>query len=192
MSQVLVVYGTSYGQTGKVVERIARDLTHRGHRVTVWKGDNLPTHYRLDDFDGFVIAGSVQFGKHQSYLTDFVKQHASRINPRPAVFVSVCGALAGSWARGEIEAQKYVARFCEETGLLPGIARSVAGALPYTRYSFPVRWVMKLISRATGRPTDTSRDWEFTDWDQVDRIAAEFAADLASAAPRAETVPAKE
>jgi menaquinone-dependent protoporphyrinogen IX oxidase len=31
---------------------------------------------------------------------------------------------------------------------------------------------MKLISARTGRPTDTSRDWEFTNWQEIDEFAA--------------------
>jgi menaquinone-dependent protoporphyrinogen IX oxidase len=38
---------------------------------------------------------------------------------------------------------------------------------------------MQLISARTGRPTDTSRDWDFTDWDQVDRLGMELADRLA-------------
>ncbi|MBK6781452.1 MAG: hypothetical protein IPG75_18235 [Gemmatimonadetes bacterium] len=31
-----------------------------------------------------------------------------------------------------------------------------------------------MISRRTGRPTDTSRDWDGTDWAAVDRLAGEI------------------
>jgi menaquinone-dependent protoporphyrinogen oxidase len=51
----------------------------------------------------------------------------------------------------------------------------VAGALPYTRYNFLVRFLMKRIARKAGGPTDTSRDYDFTDWAALDRFAAAFA-----------------
>ena len=38
--------------------------------------------------------------------------------------------------------------------------------------------LLKRISRRAGGPTDTSRDYEMTDWNQVVRFAAEFAASL--------------
>lgn len=184
MNRILIVYGTSYGQTTKVVGRITRHLAQSGHQVTVWKGDELPEHYSLDGFEAILVAGSVLYGKHQPYLTEFVKRHARRLNILPSAFVSVCGAMAGKWERGPEEAQKYVTRFLEQTGWMPLIARSVAGGLPYTQYGWATRWIMRTISRATGRPTDTSRDWEFTDWDAVDRLAAEFEAELPVAAGR--------
>jgi menaquinone-dependent protoporphyrinogen oxidase len=175
MANILMVYGTAYGQTEKIVGRIAGKLTAMGHRVTIWKGDALPGQPSLADFDVFLVAGSVLFGRHQRYLTTFVRQHLSRLNAAPGAFVSVCGALIGHWARGQEEAGKYLEKFFDQTGWRPLLARSFAGGLPYTRYDMFTRWMMKLISRATGRPTDTSRNWDLTDWDAVDRFALEFA-----------------
>jgi menaquinone-dependent protoporphyrinogen oxidase len=181
MSSILVVYGTSYGHTRQVVDRLALGLTTHGHDVTIWKGDALPVPPALGGFDGFLIAGSVLYGKHQRYLRDFARQNAARLNASPSAFVSVCGALAGTWARGQEEARKYVAKFLEQTGWRPRITTSVAGALPYTKYGLVTRWMMRLISKATGRPTDTSRDWELTDWEAVDRFGAELARIFAGA-----------
>jgi menaquinone-dependent protoporphyrinogen oxidase len=46
----------------------------------------------------------------------------------------------------------------------------VAGALVYSKYSFFTKLIMKTISRRAGGPTDTSRDYEFTDWVALDRF----------------------
>lgn len=175
MSRILVVYGSSYGQTRKVVDRLAQGLTVRGHQVTIWKGDVTPAVPALERFDAFLIAGSVRYGKHQRYLTNFARDHSARLNTFPSAFVSVCGAMAGTSVQGQAEARKYVERFLEATGWRPRIRISVAGGLPYTRYGLVTRWVMQLISKRTGAPTDTSRDWEFTDWDSVDRFGEELA-----------------
>ena len=35
--------------------------------------------------------------------------------------------------------------------------------------------MMKRIARKEGAPTDTSRDYELTDWTEVERLAREFA-----------------
>lgn len=174
-SEFLIVYGSGHGQTARIAERLAAALTTRGHRVTVWKGDQLPAEVRLDGFAACVVAGSVRYGRHQRCLREFARRHSARLNEMPSAFLSVCGALIGSWAEGPEESRKYIARFLDETGWRPPLVRAFAGALAYTRYGPFTRWVMKLISRRTGRPTDTSRDWDFTDWDAVDRLAAELA-----------------
>jgi menaquinone-dependent protoporphyrinogen oxidase len=63
-----------------------------------------------------------------------------------------------------------------------------AGALAYTQYRWWLRWVMKQISRSQGRPTNTSRDHDLTDWGAVDRFAARLSDALPSfSASRLET-----
>ena len=174
MAEILAVYGTMYGQTARVVERIARVLAAGGHTVTIWKGDHRPSRRSLDEFDGFLIAGSVRLGRHQKYLEDFVRRNVVRLNATPSAFVSVCGALMGSRPEGTVEARKYVDDFLERTRWHPGATIAFPGSLLYTRYGMLTRWMMKFISRRTGRPTDTSRDYDFTDWAAVDRFAGEL------------------
>jgi menaquinone-dependent protoporphyrinogen oxidase len=183
VANILMIYGTGYGQTEKIVRRLADRLIADGHRVALWRGDTPSVPPGLAAFDAFLVAGSVVFGRHQRYLADFVRQHRSRLGAAPGAFVSVCGALAGNWKRGPAEAAAYLERFLNETGWRPQLARSFAGGLPYTRYGLVTRWMMKLISRTTGRPTDTSRDWDLTDWDAVDSFAREFAAIVRAPAP---------
>jgi menaquinone-dependent protoporphyrinogen oxidase len=46
----------------------------------------------------------------------------------------------------------------------------------YTKYRWPIRWVLKRISRSKGLPTDTSRDWDYTEWREVDDFARSLVA----------------
>jgi menaquinone-dependent protoporphyrinogen oxidase len=62
--------------------------------------------------------------------------------------------------------------FVDETGWRPADVLRVAGALAYSRYNLIVRAVMKHIARKAHAPTDTSRDYEFTDWNAIDRFVA--------------------
>jgi menaquinone-dependent protoporphyrinogen oxidase len=64
-----------------------------------------------------------------------------------------------------------VHEFLRDTGWYPAITETVAGATPYTKYNPVMRWMISRISAKEGRPTDTSRDHEFTDWEQIDRLA---------------------
>jgi len=179
MARILVVYGTSYGQTAKIVTRMAERLTHEGCQVTVWRGDLPSLEPSLGDFDACVVAGSVIYGRYQSYLRRFVREHVARLNQMPSAFVSVCGALAGTWEKGPARAREYMEDFLTATGWRPALTRSFAGGLPYTRYGFITRWLMKAMSKHAGRPTDTTRDWEFTDWAEVDRFTWAVAASVA-------------
>jgi menaquinone-dependent protoporphyrinogen oxidase len=179
MAKVLAVYGTRYGQTRRIVERIGKVLGSYGHDVLALQGDQIPSDFSLEGFDGFLIAASVRYGKHQPYIQDFVRRNVALLSRKPAAFISVCGAIAGQWEPGPAEAKKYLENFVAETGWAPSFSASVAGAVAYTKYGFLTRRIMQLISARTGRPTDTSRDWDFTDWDQVDQLGMELADRLA-------------
>jgi menaquinone-dependent protoporphyrinogen oxidase len=181
MSNVLIVYGSGFGQTAAVVQRLGGILRSAGAVVTVWKGDDPVAEEPIDRFDAVLVAGSVRLGRHQPYLEAFVKRHVGRLNQTPSAFVSVCGALGGDWPEGPAHARQYVDRFLNETGWHPREQASFAGAIRYTRYGLITRWMMQLVSWRTGRPTDASRDWEFTDWEAVDRFGEHLASSFAMA-----------
>ena len=67
-------------------------------------------------------------------------------------------------------------RFVSASGWQPGITRPVPGALLYTRYNPVKRWMMKRIVRKAGGDTDTTRDYEYTDWNELRAFADEFGA----------------
>ena len=64
--------------------------------------------------------------------------------------------------------------FLAETGWKPSITKVVAGALPYTRYNWFIRRVMKRIAAKAGGDTDSTRDYEYTDWQDLRRFTEEF------------------
>lgn len=185
MSSILIVYGSTYGQTERIACRIAELLREADYTVDMHRGDQLPDPLTLGTYAGVVVAASVLKGHHQGYIREFVSRHAHRLNRLPTAFVSVCGA-----ARGDpLTAEAYVDALLRESGWQPTIARSFTGAVAYTKYPWLLRWVMKRISRQKGLPTDTSRDWDLTEWDQVDRfgraLAARFAVGPAAPVMRA-------
>jgi menaquinone-dependent protoporphyrinogen oxidase len=180
VSRILVLYGSTYGQTQRVAARIAEEVEREGHSVDLVWGYQSPDGLKPSQYDGIVIAASVLMGRHQPYIREFVRRNAEQLNAMPSAFVSVCGAASGDPPR----AQSYIDRFLLETGWWrPTVTRSFSGAVAYTRYSPLLRWWLKRISRSQGLPTDTSRDWDFTEWEQVERFARQFAATV-SKAPR--------
>lgn len=190
MHRILIVYGTTYGHTERIADRMADELRRQAMVVTVARADEILGDPHLEHFDGVIVAASVLYGRHQRYVEAFVREHAAELTAMPTAFVSSCGALAGNWPEGKSEAMKYRDDFLRRTGWRPALARSVAGSIAYTKYSWPTRLVMKYISRRTARPTDTSRDWELTDWQAVTGLVREFAQAVAAREDPAEPVPA--
>jgi menaquinone-dependent protoporphyrinogen oxidase len=83
---------------------------------------------------------------------------------------------------GRKEAEAIPQRFLDGVHWHPAIVKIVAGALLYTHYNFFIRWVMKRIVASAGGDTDTSKDYEYTDWNDVRAFAAEFGRRLSRAA----------
>lgn len=172
MSSILVIYGSTYGQTERIARRIGELLQQAGYLVDIHRGDRLPEHLTLETYSGVVIAASVLAGYHQRYIRTFVRYNAARLNRLACAFISVCGSAGSDPAK----ARAYIDGLLEESGWRPTLTRSFTGGVAYTKYSWPVRWVLKRINRSKGLPTDTSRDWDFTEWREVDAFARSLAA----------------
>jgi menaquinone-dependent protoporphyrinogen oxidase len=124
--------------------------------------------------------------KHQPEMVRFVKRNRAELEAMPTVFLSISLAEAGAEdrsksaedrARAAADAEGMIQAFLHETRWQPRHIRAVAGALLYNKYNFLVRFVMRRIASAVGAPTDTSRDYEFTDWEALDRLVDEILAE---------------
>jgi menaquinone-dependent protoporphyrinogen oxidase len=173
MTSILVAYGTGEGQTKKVAEYIGSVLAERGFDVTITHVSEA-SDSTVGEFDGMLVGASVNNGKHQPEVLAFVERHGQALADRPSGFfqLSLASAFASEWAREG--AADYVEKFEGTTGWHPDRVGLFAGALKYTQYDFTGRWLFKLAALAFGLDTDTSRDYEYTDWDNVERFATSF------------------
>ena len=176
MNRVLVCYGSSEGQTATVAERIADELSERGNAVTLAHAKHAPEDLSVSAYDGVVVGASVHFGKHQSFVADFVRKHLEELHRGPSAFFSVSLTAAQANPDSAFEARQYVDEFLEETGWNPDITATFGGALRYREYGLMKRFVMKRIAGRERMDTDTSRDHEYTDWGEVEGFVEEFAA----------------
>jgi len=172
MSRILVLFASRHGQTQAIAVRIAELLRARGQHVHLRNiADEQPDPAA---FDVVVVGSPVHISKHDRHIGDWIRRHAGTLAPRPGAFFSV--SMSASSTRPEVqrELDQIVTGFLAEAGWRPTRVAKIAGALRYTRYGWLVRLVMRLISGSQGRPTDTSRDYVFTDWAQVDGFAHEI------------------
>ncbi|MDP2481367.1 MAG: flavodoxin domain-containing protein [Candidatus Palauibacterales bacterium] len=181
---ILILFGSKHGQTEKVARRLEMALRERGFRVELVPDDGIPDDLRPERYAAVVVGSSVHFGRHRRALVSFVRRHAAELARVPGVFFSVSGAAMTARPEDVEEANGYLADFSVRTGWDPAHAVAVAGAVRYTAYNPLVRWVMKRISASRGLSVDTSRDHEYTDWEQVDGLAGTIA-ELALPASRA-------
>jgi menaquinone-dependent protoporphyrinogen oxidase len=171
MTKILIAYGTTEGQTARIADHLAGLIRSRGFEVEAL---NLKqsTDVSLNGYDAVIIGGSIHMGKHQEEIIDFVRKNRADLERLPSAFFSVSLAASGDLANAEA----YVENFTQQTGWRPAKVGLFSGALLYRQYGFLKRYMMKRIVRdKPGMSTDTSRDYVYTDWDQIKRFAEDFA-----------------
>ena len=174
MASILLAYTSDEGQTAKVARRVAAVLDEQGHDpTTVDLASN--GHLAVEDYDAVLVGASIHAGKHQSSAVDFARERRDELAARPGGFFQVCLSAASDDEERRAETVTYLDNFVAQTGWKPTRTATFAGALRYSEYGFLKRLMMKRIAGQATGDTDTSRDYEYTDWEQVETFAREFA-----------------
>jgi menaquinone-dependent protoporphyrinogen oxidase len=175
MSRILIVYGTTDGHTAKIATRLGERLRAEGCDVTVAHAGRVSTDAWPERYDGIVVAASIHIGSYQRPVRRWVQAHAEQLSRMPSAFLSVCLGILERRPEAHQEIQDIILRFLHRTGWRPTVVKPVAGAVRYTRYGwFKKRMMRRMVAKASG-DTDTTRDYEYTDWDDLDAFAREFA-----------------
>ena len=166
MPDILIVYASKHGQTARIASHIADTLRDGGATV--------------------VVSDVASGANHEPALVAWAKAHAVTLNEMPSAFFSVSLSAAEDTDESRAGTREYIDDFLDDTGWTPRRTEAIAGALQYREYDFATRVLMRLIMRRGEHPTDWSRDYEYTDWDAVDRFARECAAmaEARAGAPR--------
>jgi menaquinone-dependent protoporphyrinogen oxidase len=176
---IAVFYATREGQTARIAEHIECELQTKHVQVDVFDVKDVDGPIDWPAYDAACVAASVHLGRHEREMIRFVKENRHDLEQLSAMFLSVSLSEAGAEdpaaaperrERATTDVQGMIDTFVRETGWHPEHVLPVAGALPYSHYNFIIRFIMKRIARANGAPTDTSRDYELTDWTKLDRF----------------------
>lgn len=180
--RVLVLYGTTDGQTAKIADAIGGALRHAGVHAEVL---NAARHQnvRPDDFDAVIVAASIHAGGYQRAVVRWVRAHAADLNRRPTAFVSVCLGVLQHDPAVDRDLDAIAERFFAKTDWHPTETKVVAGALRYTEYGWWKRRIMRNIAAKAHGDTDTSRDFEYTDWTDLAAFTQQFVARVTSQQP---------
>ena len=174
MASVLVAYGSGEGQTATVARFIESILEDRGHECTLYDVSTDET-FDVGRFDATLVGSPVNNRRHHPDVVEFVTANADALTARPSGFfqLSLASLLPSRLAK-EVE-REFVDDLVDQTGWRPDEIGRFAGAVKYTQYGAVQRYLFRLVSAVLTGDTDTSRDYEYTDWDEVRSFAHEFA-----------------
>ena len=184
MARILLLFSTIDGQTERIAGRLREGLQSFGHTVTSCRAEAPGAFDAIAAHDAVLVGGSIRYGRHSRALESAVRLNRPDLESRPNAFFSVSLSAGGPGAR-PANVAAYLLDFAARTGWRARRTASFGGALLYRRYNPFIRLLMRLIVGSSGGETDTSRNYEYTDWSAVDLLAADFAGDLARVPSRA-------
>ena len=164
MQKSIIIYSSVDGHTKEICEKIA------GHMIgdsDIFSVDDNP---EIQNYEKIIIGASIRYGKYRTKLFDFIESNIEIINGKENAFFSV-NVVARKTEKNTPNTNPYVQKFLNSTTWIPNKVEVFAGKIDYPKYKFLDKYAIKFIMWITKGPTDTSKRYEFTDWDKVKNFA---------------------
>lgn len=166
--KTIILYLTTDGQTQKIAERLALEIGDC--QLLSLREQAAVSATDFAQFDQIIIGASIRYGHFSPLLEQFIRQHSALLNSKKSAFFSV-NLTARKPNRNTPETNTYTRKLLARIAWQPQQVAVFAGALFYPRYNFFDRTMIRFIMKITGGETDTTREFEFTDWQKVSEFA---------------------
>jgi len=170
--KVLIIYGSTEGQTRKISRFMEDVLQQEGHQVMIADAKDEPPS--PEGYDAVLIGASIHIHKYQKSVKKYIHQYRDLLNSMRSAFFSVCMAIAREDKSEHKAVYQLTHEFFNDSGWKPLEEVYFAGAVKYTKYDYFRKFIMRMISRKAGGGTNISKDFEYTDWEQVKSFALDF------------------
>ncbi len=154
--QILIAHATKAGSTGEVAEAIAEELRSGGAEVDVSPAKEVKN---VNAYTAVIVGSAIRMGKLLPDATKFVKKHQKTLNELPVAYFVVCMTMKDDTAENRHTVESYVDPMREMVE--PVDMGLFAGAINYSKLSFPARTMSKAMKVSEGdfRDWDAIRDW---------------------------------
>jgi menaquinone-dependent protoporphyrinogen oxidase len=165
-TRVLVAYGTKYGATAEIAEKIGEVLRETGLAADVLRADRVGD---LSAYDAVVVGSAVYIGRWRKEAVKFVKNNEQALAAKPLWVFS-------SGPTGEGDPLEMVQGWRLPSSLQPIVDRMQPrdvtvfhGAADESKMGRLDKWLLKNVKAPTG---------DFRDWDAIAAWAGDIAAAL--------------
>ena len=166
MTETLIIYSTTDGQTIKICNKLAEE--NSSDNVKVCSLNNVDKE-DLDRYNKIIIGASIRYGKHNQNVLDFVKRKIKILNKAKTAFFSV-NVVARKKEKNTPLTNPYVIKFIKQTNWQPTKIGVFAGRVDYPSYRLFDKYIIRFIMWLTKGPTDISKSYEFTNWEEVKKF----------------------
>jgi len=165
-TKVLIVYGTRYGATAQIAERISETLLERGVDVDLFEAGRAPDPA---PYSAVVIGSAVYIGRWRREVSRFLKSNEKALSEKPVFLFS-------SGPTGEGDPVKLT-RGWSFPGKLKPVADRIAprdialfhGAIDTDNLNFLSKWMIRKVEAPSG---------DYRDWRMIESWASGIADDV--------------
>ena len=168
-------YSSTRGQTAEICRRLQAAIEEASGKTCILAPVKQARAGDLKACSTIVLGASIVYGKYRPEVRKFLETHRELLRTKETAFFSV-NVTARKPHRATPESNPYAARLLAMAGFTPNLAAVFAGKVDYPAYGPFDRFMIRLIMRITKGPTDTSRSYEFTDWEAVQDFGHKIAA----------------
>ena len=172
IERTLVCYGTRYGSTGDIAERIGEILREKGVSVDVVDLKKRRVEY-LGDYDLIVVGSGIQANKWTKEPRKFLEKNKEVLSRKHvAIFVSC--ASANDPTRCDEATENYLQHIAGEYPDIEFVAMGLFGPkFDSTRGNFLMRRIMKsMIAQLSETPENPPEVIDLRDWIRIEQWAA--------------------
>ncbi|WP_163936288.1 menaquinone-dependent protoporphyrinogen IX dehydrogenase [Paraferrimonas sp. SM1919] len=173
MNSMLILYSTIDGHTKTIISHMCEQLQPQ-LQPTVMPLEQLAS-VDLNQFDTIVVGASIRYGKFRPNVMAFFEQHKTLLDNKKVSFFGV-NMVARKANKNTPETNPYLKKFkavCPAKVDLYGV---MAGRIDYPDYRLFDRLMIQFIMKLTKGPTDATKRYEFTDWQQVQSFTQQLLA----------------
>ena len=180
--RVLIAYGSRWGSTEEIAERLAGFLEEEGVEVTVLDVKKTRRWPSLEGYDGVMVGSSVKISKWMGEPLAFLRRKAGElVGRRVALFVSCMSVLV----EPESARRDLLEKVAEAAGVEAELMEAFGPVMdvgPGSRMGFVdkkiAQSVMLGLSKEKGMEIDAKGRNDLRDWDRIRDFAHRFAESL--------------
>ncbi|MFX1492758.1 MAG: flavodoxin domain-containing protein [Promethearchaeota archaeon] len=182
MKKVLMIYGTRYGSTREISEKIAEIFREKQFELKLVNisEEDAPS---LREYDGVLIGTGIRIGKWTKKIKKFVKKNLDDLNNRDFKlgFYISCGT-ASKKEKVQEATEKFLLKNAEELGLNLDFYDAFGGTYDL-RENSPIGKIFRVALKASLKEEEgweivEDKLYDFRDWDQIESFAEKFASVL--------------
>jgi menaquinone-dependent protoporphyrinogen oxidase len=177
--KILIAYGTRFGSTKEVSEKLATLFEKAGCKTLV---SNLNTTPRdqwpsLKDFDGVLVGSSIKRGQWTREPVKFLEENKKNFSSKKLLGIFICCATAALPEKRPQARERFINPVLNELDIRADMIDAFGGVIDLSKSS-TMNWIDKKIVKKIHKNdswVENNKRNDLRDWNQIKVFGQEFA-----------------